>query len=145
MRAPVFLHTSAAACRRCQPLFLQHEENRFWVLLVLFCSKLCKVGVNIFSISISIRRLENKMLMLGVRKLICCKGIRPCSKRALGFSAFMEYGWRLVLESVLKAQYVCRPWFEMLHKHTTTLGDRRRLCSQVHSSQWRSRLWEEFK
>lgn len=34
----------------------------------------------------SIRRLENKLFVVGVRKLTPCNGIRPCSKEVLALS-----------------------------------------------------------
>lgn len=81
---------SVSACRRCQPLLLQDQEKRFWALLVFGFSKFYKIGVNIFNISILISGLESKFLMVSMRKLTSCNGIRPCSKDTLALPALMD-------------------------------------------------------
>jgi len=67
---------------------IRKTGSGFW--WCVFCSKLCKTGGNIFSISIFIRGLKNELFMVGVRKLTCCNGIRPCSEKVLALSALME-------------------------------------------------------
>lgn len=82
---PVPPHISGCPQEK-QPLPPQHEQNRFCFLLWGFFLKFCKTGVNIFDTSTLIRGFENKLFVVGVRKLTPCDGIRPCSKEVLALS-----------------------------------------------------------